>query len=237
MTSSDTSSTNASAEREWIADAPGRINVSASISGPDHPADSIFKRLCGNCGYQLTGLLQTGICPECGQRYLEDEIVIAGWAAGPHETLSTASPRQLWRVALVSLGYVWIQAIINLTEHRLNWALCWAGGGAAVLAWALWRRGALLHDFGHTAHLRISPYGIGQREGFGPVKPMPWAARLQATLIPQRNGIHLLAVSRVGADKQSKRRANKWPIGFEFECSEKQAAYLRAVLQQWTTSV
>ena len=40
------------------------------------PTHAPLAPLCGNCGYLLTGLPSCGICPECGEGYRDDQIVL-----------------------------------------------------------------------------------------------------------------------------------------------------------------
>jgi hypothetical protein len=234
MSSSDTSLQNAN---DASGNCSGGADRIAAIGCPLVPSSQSSQRAfdprCGNCGYLLTGLPSGGICPECGCEYDESELVIAGWAAGPHESVETATPKRVWRAALLSLGFVWAQIFIDLLQHRLTDALEWCGCGIVLLAWFFYRRWMLINEFGYTAHVRISPRGIAQRQGFGPVNLLPWAANLKFSLTPRPGGIQLLSVSRVGLDKRSQKQTKQWPIAFDFECSSEQADHLRKVLAAW----
>lgn len=60
---------------------------SSAAAVPGVPAD-LPPRVCGGCGYPLTGLPDDGQCPECGSSYGRDQVVLAGWAIGAHETIA-----------------------------------------------------------------------------------------------------------------------------------------------------
>lgn len=198
----------------------------------DDPA-SAFDRVCGNCGYLLLGLPSDGICPECGEQYASDEIVIPGWAAGPHQGATTAPPGKAWRVALATTGWLSIEAISNFLQHRSELAAAYAVVDAAVLTRVFYRRKMLINNFGCTSHLRISPRGLGQREGFGPVKFVPWMRDLQITVAPESKGMYLLAASRPGPGRAYRKGKMQWPIAFQFECSADKAAALSQALQRY----
>lgn len=232
MSSSDTLTSKANATNGELA--AGGINLAPVIDGrADSKPFDAFDRFCGNCGYQLTGLPREGICPECGETYQSDELVICGWAAGPNVEVTTAAPKGLWRIALFSIAWIWVQALSELFQHRTRLALLLAAGGAALLCKSFYRRRALINEAGYTCHLRITPKGLAQREGFGPVKLVPWLPGLRITLAPEGQGMYLLAVSRVGPSSAYRKGKTQWPIAFQFECSPEKAAALGQILRRY----
>jgi hypothetical protein len=190
--------------------------------------------LCGNCGYLLTGLPTCGICPECGEGYREDQIVLVGWATGPQASTATASPKRVWRVALVSSGWLLINGTISLFEHHIVPASASFGAMAVMQGWLLYRRQALIDSHGGTCHLRLSPVGFAQREGFGPVNLIPWLADLTIALRSERPGIYSLSMSRPGPGAAYRRGKRQWPISFELECTPEQAEYLTLRIAQFS---
>ena len=194
---------------------------SNSLSRP-----SPLARLCGNCGYLLTGLPTCGICPECGEDYREDQIVLVGWATGLQVSTATASPKRVWRVALVSSGWLLINGTINLFEHNIGAACGWFGAMAVMQGWLLYRRQSLIDSHGGTCHVRLTPVGFAQREGFGPVNLIPWLADVTIALRPERAGIFSLSMSRPGPGAAYRRGKTQWPISFEFDCTPEQAEHL-----------
>lgn len=214
------------------------INPTASKAEP--AADDLthaFGRTCGNCGYLLLGLPTEGNCPECGERYETDELVIPGWAAGSQQGTTTAPPGRVWRIALLSTGWLSSQVILNLIEHRVASAGVYAIADAAILTRLFYRRRMLIRDFGCTSHLRISPRGLAQREGFGPVKLIPWMRDLQITLAPADKDMYVLAASRPGPGSAYRTGKMQWPIAFQFECSSKQALVLCHMLERYDVTV
>jgi hypothetical protein len=232
MSLSNTSSEKASGELSACPAPAAGTNLIASpdrniTKEPPLPID----RLCGHCGYFLTGLSPEGNCPECGENYVADEMIIPGWAAGPHEGVTNAPPKNVWRVTILSSCCLWIQVINLLAHHRLDWALALAGSDAAFLAWLFYRRRMLLSQFGCTAHLRLSPRGFAQREGFGTVKLLPWTRDLRIELSPKHGRNYLLTGSRAGHFFLHKR--TQYPISFQFECSSEQANRLKEQIAEF----
>lgn len=193
--------------------------------------ESPFVRLCGNCGYLLAGLPPQGICPECGQSYEVDEMVILGWFDGPHQSIATAPVRDIWRIVLFWTAVLWVQAVDNLMRRRTLAALGWGAAGAAIVGWSLYRRYTLMQDKGCPAQLRLSSRGMAQRAGFGPVAYVPWAPDLAIRFVPLRNNRHSFSASREGPKNR-----RYWPIAFEFECSVEQANRLRQIIQHFDSA-
>jgi hypothetical protein len=237
MSSSDTSRAKANSKAEDSPAAGDGIIATArafieSRDPPRHP----FDPLCGNCGYLLTGLQRGSLCPECGTSCPDDEIVLPGWGAGPYENLATAAPSRLWWVALSSLLWLaclWSQVIESFVHHRLAPAAGWTAIIVGAAALFLYRRWKLVTDFGCTAHLRLSPKGLGQRQGFGPLKLTPWASDLKVKLTPRPRSAHLIGAWRLRPGQRSDPKQHHWIIAFEFECSTAQADHLRALVQRW----
>ncbi|HEY2587936.1 MAG TPA: hypothetical protein VGI81_19490 [Tepidisphaeraceae bacterium] len=212
---------------------PSPHSVTRSIHAIPGSADAGFDRICGNCSYLLIGLPGSGICPECGEPYREDEIVLRGWADGVHQTAATAPPKQLWWSLLGSFAWVVVNLVTDLVAGHWRIATFWFALLACGTAWLLYRRHRLLDDFGGACHLRLSPAGIGQRVGFGPVKLIPWLPGLTVELKPTDSGMYRLTASRPGPGSGYRSGKMLWPIDFEFECSHEQAAMLQDKLDQF----
>lgn len=234
MSSSDTLTPKANTPAVELLVGGHGINPIAGKAGPaiDDPPVA-FDRICGNCGYLLIGLPCEGICPECGERYEADELVIPGWAAGSQQSATTAPPGRVWWTALMTTGWLSVQAILNLLQHHSKLAAGYGAIDLAILARVFYRRRMLINDFGCTSHLRLSPRGLGQREGFGPVRLVPWIRDLRITFTPEGKGMYLLAASRPGPGRAYRKGKMQWSIAFQFECSKEEAAALSQILQRY----
>lgn len=130
-------------------------------------------RRCGDCGYELTALPSAGRCPECGQVYLEDELVLFGWAGGNDANIATAHiSRMLWVLVPIMLAFLVI-GVLSIRRDPI-WTLLWSLIGVFVLTRMAWIRYSNAAISPAPVQLRISPHGIGRREGVGPVGLLPW---------------------------------------------------------------
>lgn len=121
-------------------------------------------RRCGGCGYALTGLGASGVCPECAYPFSESELILYGWSAGNSATFATGSPK--------SMKWLWIgiaffavinldKAIMYVREDNFLYAAC-ALGIIVVIGFHVWRRASISSGFGMNAKLLLSPEGYSQ---------------------------------------------------------------------------
>ncbi len=147
---------------------------------------------CPACGYALTGLGNTGRCPECGESYDNSIMVLFGW---PHSRFRNPGATILYVVAICFAIFLWADAGIGLVAliavlieglwHDLWFPLLmtlgYGAGGAGLFFLALWsrrrtRRNTLNPETLGTPllQLRLSPLGYGYRRGYGPVEYLRW---------------------------------------------------------------
>jgi hypothetical protein len=73
--------------------------------------------VCPNCGYSLTGLPESGTCPECGASYDQTQVILYGWGHGRRENLAnTRRSRMIWVMLAPMMGFVW--QIPMMLSHR-----------------------------------------------------------------------------------------------------------------------
>ena len=117
---------------------------------------------CPECGYELTGLPDAGVCPECGQAYDQSMLVLHGAARGRFANLGNAATRSMFAqiawliVCIVNLrplaGSSWRDPILMLI-------LAFGVGFAAL---SVMRR--FLADRAGLVQLYLRPDGFLQRD-------------------------------------------------------------------------
>lgn len=135
------------------------------------PTPNELPRRCGECGYELTGLAESGKCPECGTAFRAGEMVMFGWSEAGN--LSTVPPGTLgWMIgsylASLCLGLIMMGAIES-----------WLGLAGVLIAASLvlvrvLQRYWLWQDSPGPIQARFGPAGFGSRVGFGGLKLTPW---------------------------------------------------------------
>ena len=186
------------------------------------PVPEPFAHRCWSCGYRLQGLAAEGICPECGQPYRPDQIVLSGWGAGQMETLTTARPgRRTW-IASSSAFLIMTIVLFQLRgAHRLS-TLLWLATMALVLGQQFYRRRKLQSEFDMPANVMLSRGGFVQQEGFGKVRLKSWTYSTTVELIARAGGCHRLTIRWGGAPMAC----------LDFDCAPEQAAQLRHLLSE-----
>jgi len=187
---------------------------------------------CMGCGYALQGLPDVGKCPECGQTYDQETVVLHGWARGSHANLGNASPR------VVAWMFVPQVILILLIFPNL---LRQGSGGLFFLAplltagFMLWRRWT--NPLPTLIQVHLSNEGCVQWDNPRAQRGKSMAAWDKVN----RVDIQRLAEGRYRL-KIGRRR--NW-IGFEptlrvdaeIQCTDEQADALRRRIDQWRGEV
>jgi hypothetical protein len=188
--------------------------------------DALRLETCPSCGYLLQGLPPEGVCPECGQRYDQHEVILQGWARGLHASIANAKPTYVvLYVALMSINLINVPWMIRLGHIGLA-IVCVAAWALAVglpLWWRFTRRGPGLVE------VRLSSHGCVQFDAptqwFRP-RMTPWKDVSTASLSPAgRNSYRL----KIGREVFLSGKV----IDAEFECSEFKAKALQQRIQKW----
>jgi hypothetical protein len=129
------------------------------VAQPDTPIpQTLWTDVCPTCGYSINGLPTEGICPECGGKYDQSEIVLHGFGRGKHENVRTAKPGRIaWVVVCSIVGLVF--SSLQLLFYR--WGLLFLGGFAAlgIVIGILGRRST---DHPGQVQVRLNPKGCVQ---------------------------------------------------------------------------
>jgi hypothetical protein len=208
--------------------------ATVTSSARDLVEPAILRR-CGHCGYDLHGLPPEGRCPECGQPFARDEIILFGWGAGASANERNARGAQ--GAVLLIGGAAWVGfGIFAIGRSGLQpdvlIVLAVVGGLFAV---SLLRRHSAIQACGAPAQLRLSPRGYGLREGPGNVALQPWSEEVRATLGAVAPGRYRLLIKRTRY--LANFRFMPWSIeetGFEFDAAAAAAEQVRAALERWT---
>jgi hypothetical protein len=194
---------------------------------------------CPDCGYPLTGLRPTGLCPECGFTYTQDTIVLYVWppGTGPGE-------RQWWL-----LGPLLCLSVLQLA--RLMWEnparfflpgdllgvviLIGAIAPAIVMIgmlwlWFLWGRTwirARRDNPPAPVQVRLTPQGYAVRYGFGRVKIKPWAAVHRLRLEPIPGGRCSIVIENSGVPIW------EYTGGCQVDCDADEADRIRRRVNDW----
>jgi hypothetical protein len=182
---------------------------------------------CAHCGYSLRGL-RVDRCPECGETFGDDQIVIFGW---PRFLLDKPRPLHLGCLVTAILYFGVMAAVAAL--QRL-WGDFVAQGSLFLLlaAWypTLWilRVVILRKTLRPWSQVRLTPEGFGGRRGFGQVKLWDWTPGMEVTLIAIQKRIYCLRLIRV-----SEIGTMNWTTLTEivFRASPARVAELRAYIE------
>ncbi|CAA9385554.1 MAG: hypothetical protein AVDCRST_MAG64-915 [uncultured Phycisphaerae bacterium] len=108
----------------------------------DIPAQNLRPRRCASCGYRLAGLPEDGVCPECGEAYAADDVVLEGWACGDSASIFTGTTRRVAFVVILNSFYLLNPLMNGLLRGWWVLFVIIAAINAALLVFALWWRRA-----------------------------------------------------------------------------------------------
>jgi hypothetical protein len=170
--------------------------------------DNDLKNVCGQCGYSLEGLSDSGRCPECGNPFGGDVIVL--W--------NTDDDRSRSKTMLIihSIG-------VACTAFTLLTSSSWLARVAIVISlclytFAMWK----LWPARNGSQLRISPEGVGNRAGFGNVTLLGWDLIDHLLLRRSEGGRYAFSVKLVRGRR----------FGIRFRCSRAEAMILAERIQR-----
>lgn len=138
-------------------------------------------RRCGDCGYELTALPAAGKCPECGQDYREDELVLFGWPGRTRNPVARDA-EHAWRGLMVwsVIGVSIVGALLfaDRADDALLMAMIF---GPIVTAYGILVD--LEPDHPGPTQAQITADGIGQRDPLGSMRFRKWSPRHQLRII------------------------------------------------------
>src|SRR5690348_6756301 len=129
-------------------------------AGAEIPA-CLATTVCPNCGYSLSGLGDTGICPECARQFDQSQVILYGWGRGQHESVATAKKSRMGWVIFLSMLWVVFQFNVFLfNPHGTKYILITVGALAAITAYSIFRRSDTTHP--GQVQIRLSDSGAVQ---------------------------------------------------------------------------
>ena len=184
----------------------------------------------------MRGLPEEGHCPECGEAFGSDAIVLFGWdrAQGQSDVRDwTRRNASTGSMALV-LGVVLVLLLLAPRDWLPTAVIVMAV--LALLAVIWWQQRGLTKAHGAPAQLRLTPKGSGRRLGVGPVTIRRWPRRTVWAITSCRDDLHRLTVRRPLRWQWLAHSCVLVPVDFEFRATEAEVAALREHIERCVMS-
>jgi len=187
---------------------------------------------CGGCGYRLIGLPSIGKCPECGEPYSPDELVLFGWGVAKSAQLWNARRGRAFLVVLSVFGWWTFQGVMEIVTHQYRAAFFILGISAIWATSGLLQRRRLLADSDAPIQLRLSSHGHGSRNGYGKVKLKRWIGTASADLSELSSGSYRLLIKYgLYAAYRSRLELSSRAFAIELDLDSAQATQVRKCLE------
>lgn len=197
--------------------------------------ESFPPEVCPICAYSLEGLPGEGICPECGNKYDSNELILHGWARGSHATPTNTRGKSLVLSLIPGLWLFnilpeWFSGQISARTLAL-YVSFWV----AVMSWALFRRKQIDHPGGiqvrmnRLGTLQIDyPTALRANPNIAAAKRMPWGKLEIIQLRPTTGQLRL---------KLQKKVPWWWladvPVDAELKCPADDAQRVAKLIRAW----
>jgi hypothetical protein len=186
--------------------------------------------VCPTCGYSLNGLPLCGICPECGVRYDDTQLILYGWACGQHATPSNTKG---WRLLLtvIPITFTW-----QLMSVSFPWRVAMLATWIVFVINALMRRTSTDHSGG--VQVRLNSKGIVQLDDLAIIRKKPEVADKQ---FQTWDKVNMVIWSQANETRLRFRMALRkswfgletYPIDAELECARAESEKLRERIRLW----
>ncbi|CAN5630355.1 hypothetical protein BH09PLA1_BH09PLA1_33700 [soil metagenome] len=176
-------------------------------SAQDHPPDcdraainvlhTLHPTRCAECGYTLRGLPQSGVCPECGQAYSIDDVVLFGWGVADH-----GNPQNVRRgralFGIVGMLASWLPTLFLLVWFKKSFLVIPIFCFGLFVTWIVVRRQRQIEQFGAPARIHLSASGYCQIDNV-PMRrshrrPHGWTSKTDIDIVRQHANCYRITI-------------------------------------------